>query len=86
MVFYSVIFIKCLQFNQEVFVLDWIRLRSYILFDVRFLGFDDMVNDFELESSLFYKFGGEILYMIVFVREVFVVVVYYRWVDFFIIY
>lgn len=86
MVFYSVIFIKCLQFNQEVFVLDWIRLRSYILFDVRFLGFDDMVNDFELESSLFYKFGGEILYMIVFVCEVFVVVVYYCWVDFFIIY
>ncbi|KAL9229890.1 hypothetical protein vseg_005308 [Gypsophila vaccaria] len=47
------------QLNQEAFALDWTRSRSHTLANTQFQGDDDFDMDFELESSLPQKLGGE---------------------------
>ncbi|KAH9612632.1 hypothetical protein KSS87_014600 [Heliosperma pusillum] len=48
------------QLNQEAFALDWTLARSHTLANSQFYEHDDMDMDFQLESNLPQKLGGEI--------------------------
>lgn len=47
------------QLNREAFALDWTKSKSHTLADSRYTGHDDMDMDFDLDSNLPYKLGGE---------------------------
>ncbi|CAO2812811.1 unnamed protein product [Amaranthus hypochondriacus] len=69
------------QLNQEVFALDWTKSRGHTLADSRFSGPDDMDLEFDSDSSLPYKLGGETARMSISARMASVSAAYNRFAD-----
>lgn len=70
-----------MQLNQEVFALDWTKSRGHTLADSRFSGPDDMDLEFDSDSSLPYKLGGETARMSISARMASVSAAYNRFAD-----
>ncbi|XP_021735251.1 uncharacterized protein LOC110701943 isoform X2 [Chenopodium quinoa] len=69
------------QLNQEAFTLDWTKSRSHTLADSRFSGHDDMDVDFDLDSNLPHKLGGEASLMSAGARVASVAAAFHRLTD-----